>query len=338
MAGRSSTVHIKKEATYADTFPASGMYKIPFTSEGFDLLLETLEGQNITGSRAPSALYANGKKGVGTIAGQAVYTRLDHLIHGILGSVSTVDGTAGDAGAFTNTHVPGTGVLPSFAVQVSKGNIPASKVFQWYGMKVKALEFNWADRGPLNVSAELVGKDEISGTGGEDPASSDVTLVEDPISVGSQMTTVDLGTGADDAYCLKTGRIRIEQALTEDDYCAGSDTPQEPDFDGFIRVTFEGTYKFTDRLIYNDMDARTDVALLFAWTSPNLVVGGGSLYRKLDIRIPKAQYTQALPLIDTPGMVLARIRAVAYGTAGSAMTTQPIAIQTVNEVDAADVL
>lgn len=327
---------VKKQGTYGagTTFATSGMYEYPFTSEGFDVAIDEVASANLSNSRAESTLLFNGKKAVGSIAGDMLYTRTDHLLAGIMGLPSTVVGAAGDVGAFTNTYTPLTTTPPMFDWAINKGNIPsAHPYYSFSGMKEKKLVISWKDKGPVSFAADYTGYLEISNTAGADAPTSDVTLVKDPILCGSNMTVIDVGTGASLAYCVKGATITLEQPLSEDDFCNGSDTPSEPDLDGFLQVTGELLVKFTDRLLYNDFLARTDLTAEFKFVSTSLVVAGtGTLFRTLDILINKMRYTKALVLVDTPGLLIARVGFKAYGDAGSGSTSQPIAFKTINEV------
>lgn len=333
--GVDSSVALKRQASWGGAFATTGMYEYPFTAEGFKKIVERDRSNNISSGRSYASRFTKGKYTVGRITGDMLYTRVDHLIASILGLPTTVVGAGGDVGAFTNTYAP-LSTMQLLDVQVSKGNIPTGKIFKFGSMMVKALEFRWNDRGAMTIDAELFGKDETStATTGSDPATSNVTLVKDLVTVGSQMTTVDIGTGADDAYCVKSGKIRLEQKISENDYCNGSDTPALPDADDFLNVTGEFTIKFVDRGVYEDYVSQNDMTGEIKCVSTSLVVGGGTLFRTIDFLINKFNYTSddgGLVLVDKPGILIAKVGWEAYGIGGSSATAEPIAIKTINEI------
>src|SRR5688572_11264000 len=125
--GVNSSIKVKKESSWGATFPTTAMFEIPFASEGFRIEKERGFSNNIAAGASYSTIYTLGTKAPGALTGDALYTRMDHLAYGVMGNVTTVDGTGAEVGAFSNTYTPNAGTLPSFAVEAKKGDIPTGK-------------------------------------------------------------------------------------------------------------------------------------------------------------------------------------------------------------------
>ena len=339
--GVASSVNVMKESVYG-TNPAAASYNIPFSSEGFQLTINRARSNNIVSGASYASVYDAGKYVEWSLSGDCLYNRLDHLILGVMGTVATTEdtGPAGaEVGCHTNLYTPST-TLPSFTFEVSKGNIPASGIFEYVGCMVSRLEIAGDDTGALRFTASGFGKDETSAASTGDTVTAVVaqtaTYLTDPILV-QKATIWDVGTGASTAYCVKSFRLVIDRKLQPNDFCWGSSTPGQPQIEDFMEVTGEFTIKFIDRLAYDDFDAQTDLAGNVKFVSANEVVAAGTAnYRTLDILLNNFRYDSpgGVPLVDTPGLLVARLPFTAYGTGGSAGTSQPLSITTINNVDA----
>ena len=339
--GVASSVNVMKESVYA-TNPAAASYGIPFTSEGFQLTINRAKSNNIVSGASYSSVYDAGKYVEWSLSGDCLYNRMDHLILGVMGAVATTE-DAGDTGAETGCHInifTPSNTLPSFTFEVSKGNIPASGIYEYVGCMVSRLEIAGDDTGALRFTASGFGKDETSAATTGDTVTAVVaqtaTYLTDPILV-QKATIYDIGTGASTAECVKSFRLVIDRKLQPDDFCWGSAVPNQPSVTDFMEVTGEFTIKFASRAAYEDYKAQTDVAANVKFVSANEVVAAGAAnLRILDILINNMRYDApgGIALVDTPGLLIARLPFTAYGTGGSAATSQPLAIRTVNNVDA----
>lgn len=331
--GRDGYVALKMENPYGGSFPDSGMTKVPFTSEGFAPDMEHGDSNNITSNPTKESTFVMKKWSNWALSGVANYTALDHLLYSILTGVTETAPVAAEAGTSSKIYAPSS-TKRSFAAELSKGNIPSAKRFQFKGCVTGNLRLTFSDNGGLTYSASGMGLLESStATTGSDPATGAVTPTTDPI-LGLHMTTRDIGTGADGDYCIRSGFIDFNQPLSNDDVCIGSASVGEIEIDGFLSVTGEFVIKFTGRAPYDDFLSQTELVSDLMFTSPNeIVAGGAATKRSLRIKLNKMKYRSpgGLVLIDTPGLLLARLPFEAEGISGTGVDQQPATVTLANE-------
>lgn len=322
--GRDGYVALKVEPTYAAAFPASGMTKVGFTSEGMVPDREYGEANNITGVPTVPEHFETKQFTRLALNGVVNYNQLNHLVYSILWAVDETTPIGGEAGTSSKIYKPGT-TKRSLAIEVSKGNTPAAKVYQFKGGVGGSLRFNIEGNGGVTCAWQGMGTVEDSIDAGADPATGALTPAIDIVK-GLHLGVRDIGTGADGAYCIRSGFVEFNQGLSNEDVCVGSAAVGEIEVADFLRITGEFVIKFADRLVYNDFKSGAVLSGDLKFTSPNeIVAGGASTKRSLRIKLNRFKYRSpgGLVLVDQPGGPLtARVPFVCEGTGGTGVTTE----------------
>lgn len=319
-----SNLQMKKESVWGT--PVAATVRVPVLTWDVQPSFDVYESQMITGAAGAPAPALGVKRVAGRVSFEAGYSGLDHVWYGILGAGSN---TAGAADPFTNRYTPSAS-LPSFTAEVSYGDIPTGKVFIFSGMKFNTAEFAWdASQGFAQMNCDIICENEESTTTtGSTQTSATTTVTHEPIQILSQVTTNDIGVGASNAYCVRSGSIKIERFLTANRICVGSTTVKEPVPTQPMKVSGTFNVEFIDRTIYDAFVAQTEqTSTQFKWT------GTGSNVHTIDIVFPKLKYTSALPPIQSGDVLVAPINWIAYGSAGSGATAEPLNVTVNSSVD-----
>lgn len=332
--GRDGYVRAKIESSYAGAFPASGMTTIGFTAENNFPDREYGEATNITGLPTVTEHFETKQFTRLGLSGVANYNQLNHLLYSMLWAIDETTPIAAEAGTSSKIFKPGT-TKRSLALEVSKGNVPASKVFQFKGGVGSKLRFDFPNNGGVNYSWEGMGTVESStATTGSDPATGALSPTTDIVK-GSHMGVRDIGTGADGAYCIRSGFIELNQGVSNDDVCLGSAAVGEIEVADFLRITGEFVIKFVDRGVYDDFLLGTALTGDIMFTSPNEIVAGGTATkRSLRFKLNRFKYRApgGLVLVDQPGGPLtARVPWVAEGVSGSGVSMEPMTVTVADE-------
>jgi hypothetical protein len=342
--GLASWINVKKEATPGTLEPSPAQYyRIPFTSESLTKSYTRGVSNNITATRVRGGVYTLGQSCGGSISGNMTWEALDWLLLGAMGTVST-PALSGTAATNTYTFAAWSSAFPSFSIEVNRGDIPTNdKVFSYYGCYVSELTMNFPADGDINFSASIVAKDETSTAvnGNTAQCATPTALSTDCISRTQLKTsTLDIGVGAADAYCVKSAMVKISAPYEQNMPCLGATISRLPLPNGLVDVTGEFVVEFADRLAYDAFAAQTPQSGGRICFEGGLIAGGGAAEKyTLDLRINKFLYdAPSVAFTDGPGVMYATIPWTAYGVGGTTLTTEPIAVQTINTVEGDAVL
>lgn len=147
--GRDGYVRLKFESAY-DSFPASGMTGIGFNSEGFVSDKEHGDANNITSNPTKDATFVTKDFTRWALAGVCNYNQLNHLVGAMLTAIDETTPIAAEAGTSSKIYRPSI-TKKSLSAEVSKGNIPASKVNKFSGNIIGDLEFAWEQKDRKSV-------------------------------------------------------------------------------------------------------------------------------------------------------------------------------------------
>lgn len=339
--GLASWINVKKETTPGTLEPSPAQYyRIPFTSESLSKDFTRGVSNNITSTRVRGGIFTLGQSCGGSISGNITWENLDWLL---LGAMGTVDTPVISDSAYTNTYnfAAWSSTFPSFSIEVCRGDIPGDDaVWSYTGCYVSELVLNFPADGDLNYSATIVAKDESSTAvvGNVVQDSTPTALSTDCISrTQLKSSTLHIGVGSADDYCVRNATVRIAAPYEQNMPCLGATTARLPLPNGLVDVNGEFQIEFEDRKAYDEFVTQTDR------TSGRICFEGGLIGATskylLDIRINKFRYdAPSVALTEGPGVLYARVPWTAYGTGGTLLTGQPIAVQTINTVNGDTVL
>ena len=310
-----SFLQLKKETVWGT--PVGANVRVPVLSWDVQPSYDSHDSGMITGAAGQAAPLWGVKRVAGKATFEGGYGGQDQMWYGALGGVTAVSGAADP---WVVRFTP-SATIPSFTAEVGYGDIPTGKVFVFSGLKVNTLDFSWdASSGLSNMSVDLIGENEESTTTtGTTTTAATTTVTHEPIQVMSQVTTHNVGFGAYSAYCVRSGNIKVERFLSANRICVGSTTVKEPVPTQPMKVSGTFNVEFTDRVAYEAFVAHTvETVTQFKWT------GTAANVHYIDIVMPKVVYTSALPPIQSGDVLVAPINWIAYGSAGSGATSEPI--------------
>lgn len=173
--GKDSYWQIGKETTPGTQIAATR--KSEMISEGFEIDVDTLTDPSLFNARAPRAVYQGRTQMQGPLEVRGNYEgAIMKLFEGALGSVASAV-VGGETVVRDHTIKEGS-TLPTYTIEMSKGNVPTSKVIRALGATVTSLEFNvgTGQDSFARVRAQLQGTDLDPNTGttpaGYDPTAS----------------------------------------------------------------------------------------------------------------------------------------------------------------------
>lgn len=320
-----SYVALQKETTWG-TAVVTGMTKIPTLSWDVNPAYDIHTSQMITGAAGESAPSFGVKRVAGRWTLEAGYSNLDHLFYGVLGAGSNVSGT----GPFVNRYTPAAS-LPSFTAHVSYGNVPTSKVIEFQGVKLNVVELSFdAAQGFMNVSADLLAEDTNStGTTGTTAGTFLTAVAHNPVQVqpAASVTTLDIGIGASEAYCVRSGTIRIDRKMVASRICLGVDTIKEPVPTLPMEVTGTWVVEWESANL-NTFDALVQKTV---HTTSQLEWTDGTY--NIDFVFPKLVYTSISTPIQQGDALVSTVGWKAYGTAGTGATSEPMNVTIDSGID-----
>jgi hypothetical protein len=307
----------------------TGLKVIPCKGLALVPELETFESEMQTGAAGLAALFNGAVLNDGQFTSELTYNGLDWLWYMIMGT-KTVTGD-GSTTAYTKSFTPGT-TLPSATIQKSLGNIPAGKVFTDLGVKANVVEIAFdAAAGIGQITADLKSKKEKGTTGGDTASSSGLTTITPiPIQLAAEATIWNPAAASDTGFCVLSGKIRIDRRMNRGITCLGSVTPREAKPTKPMLVTADLRVLFDSAAIYELFKAFADrTTFRMKWVGA--ATGIGTDFYLTDFKINRSRITKALPPLETgTDEVIANVSIKGFGSGGSAMTSEPCAIQTVN--------
>lgn len=321
-----SFVRIQKETTWG-TAVATGMFTIPTLTWDVNPAYDLYQSQMVTGAAGAPAPAFGVKRVAGRWTTEAGYNALDHMLYGVLGAGSNVSGATDP---FLNRYTPATS-LPSFTVHASYGNLPTGKVVEFQGVKINTLELTFdAAQGYMNAAADVIAEEaEHTTTTGVTAGTVAATgaITHDPIIVtpSAYVSVLDIGIGSSLAYCVRSGSIKIERNLSANRICIGSDLIKEPVCTQPMKVSGTFNVEWLDLTILNALTQKT------VHTTTNLKWDGGT--HSIDIIMPKVVYTSISTPIQQGDALISAVSWIAYGTAGSGATSEPINVSVESAID-----
>jgi hypothetical protein len=322
-----SYVQIQKEVTWG-TAVTTGMFKIPTLSWDVNPAYDIYTSQMITGAAGESAPTFGVKRVAGRWTLEAGYGGMDHFMYGVLGSGSNVSGV----GPFLNRYVP-SAAMPSFTCHASYGNVPTGKVIEFQGVKFSAVEMSGdATQGFMSVAADLLAEEALStGTTGVTAGTVAATgaITHNPIEIqpAGSVTTLDIGVGASEAYCVRAFNIRIDRQLSASRICLGVDTIKEPV--PTVPMSVTGTFVVEWEAAHlNIFDALT-LKTVHSTTQLKWTAGTNSF----DVVFPKLVYTSISTPIQQGDTLVSTLGWKAYGTAGTGATAEPLNVTIDSPID-----
>lgn len=328
--GSESSVRVKMEAT-PGTAPTTGFHLIPFTKVTMiPKLGNRIVSKVIGANRFVPAAFRSPIKMEGSLATEGGFNSLDWLWYLMLGTKAT---TGGGADPYTNTYSPGA-TPPTAHIEYIAGDIPTGKCYRYQNVVCSDLKVAIDFNGLIDIQATLPAEKEDSASGGDTPTSAGlVTVSHVPINPGPQATVWNVGVGSDTTYCVTKVAFNLRRPLAPDIACAGSTFYRAPSF----ASPLEGDYEF-DVLWQDEAAYRAFVAGTVLTSIKFKIVGGALLTGNytLEIRANKSDLDEAGPpeTIDN-GHLFQKLKGTLYGTGGSAMTSEGLAIQTINAIDGA---
>lgn len=319
---------IQKETGGWGTAISAAMTSLPFLTWDVQPAYDTHESGMITGAAGAAAPILGVKRVAGRMSVEAGFSGLDHIIYGVLGAGSN----PGITTPFKNRYTP-SATTPSFTAHVGYGAVPdATHNMTYTGIKFNAVDLSFdAASGFMNVSCDVICRDEVStATTGDVKGTIANTVVHSPIQIAdsASVVTLDIGVGASAAYCVRSGNIKIERFLTANRICLGSSTIKEPVPQQAMKVSGTFNVEFIDRTIYDAFIAQTvQTTTQLKWDN------GTTGTHALDIVMPKVVYTSGLPPIQSGDVLVAPVNWIAYGSAGTGATAEPINVTVDGLVD-----
>ena len=323
--GLQSSIRLKSEVTYG-TQPVAAHLIVPYLTESLQKQFGArISNSNLDANPAVNSIGNTGWWAGGDVSMVPTYENMDWAIWGVLGAAASSAGPP-----FTNDYTPALAV-PSYHVEMDR-NESAGLVFRYTGQKVSQVTMSWSATAEPSATVTLVGQDEVSASGGDTKEPTADTTLGDLMLSPQEIGTLNIGTGGDDFYCVRDMSFTINRSIVADGFCLGSASAvNEPLVTAKIVVTGSFTIEATDRAYYEIYTAQTDVTTIKA-----IITDGTSTFQ---IQVNKARYdTPSVPQVSGPGTVLATINFTAYGNSGTAETSEPIAIRTINTVEGSAVL
>jgi hypothetical protein len=309
-----SSVMLQKESAWG-TPVTSGMTKIPVLVWDVNPAFDIRRSQQVTGAAGASAPTWGVKRVTGSMTLEGGYGAMDHVLYGVLGAGAAVSG----AGPYVNRYTPAAS-MPSFTAHVSYGNLPTSKVIQFEGLKFNSVDLSFdAAQGFLGVACDLIGEDSDSNNlVGVTPGTIAATVVHYPINVTSaaSVTTLDIGVGSSEAYCVRSGNIKIDRQLSSNRICLGVDTIKEPVPTSPMAVTGTFNIEWADLAAFDAFtDHTVQTTTQFKWTDATY---------DIDIIFPKLVYSAISTPIQQGDSLVSAVSWEAYGTSGTGVTAEPV--------------
>jgi len=261
--GRDSWGSVVEETEYGVS-PATGESYFEIISEAVKMSCEPKVRKSLRGV-SPRFTYLGHKVVGGPINLELLFEGLGLFIkHGMGG----YDFTADTPIAGANTHVfTLADTLPiGLSVELSKGNIPAGKVFLYQGCKVDTLDFKFTEEECIGMDVGLIAQTETPNT----TASGTPSYPGDHPVLWHYASTLTLAGTA--PLNFKSGNITLNNNLPKDRFLMSQQT-HEPLRNVGRAVTGAFTIEFADLTLYDKWVAPTTGGLALVYTSDEMITG-----------------------------------------------------------------
>lgn len=265
---------VKKETTWGTAATPPDIYWIVDPSSNMKVDHEPIEHRGRAGVRAELWKLSKGPK---SVSGQIKLRPESENIGQILASFFGAAGspTSLGSGAYRHAFKPlNTSQLASLTIAVDRGFASPGRSY-YTGCVVDQLTFEGDDRGPVMLTADVVGKDESAGASLTPSLSTLEPFVFHQCAVDLNGTNTDVRAWK---VALKNN-VGLRWGLQG----GGTNTPQGY-FVGVIEVDLEATLWFESAALRTDWLAAT--ARNFKLTATGASIGGGFSHR-LEISLPK---------------------------------------------------
>lgn len=228
----------------------------------------------------------------GAVGVELAYTGMGGLLHHLFGAINSSGPT--DTTAYTHVFTLADALQVGLTVQLNRDVIAAAeKGFQYVGCRVNSATFSLEADGFLNVSLDLIAKDESTNV-----AMSAGTFPDDFIRF-SQMASFKINA-VDEKAKIKSFELTLGNALDGDRRSIGDRNILEAVPGDHREITGTIEMWFQDQDEYDDFIAGTERAIEVLLEGDD-VAGSASTPRSLKIEIPRVVFTGETPSVDTAG-------------------------------------
>jgi len=263
--GVNSWISIVKESSYGVN-PGSPNDYLRIVSEQMKVDMGKKALPAITGID-PANFAAGNKVVAGDIEPLLLWESCGSFMEGGLGAVDTdSDSPVADAHTHNFSYEE---TLPSYSIEVSKGNIPAGKIFEYVGCKINQLRFDWNEADVLRLIASIMAKDESANqTASGAPSYASTALSINHFLLDESITTL---VGSAGTKC-KSGSMLVNNTLGNR-FLQGSKLTAEPCRTGKRIISGHLVVEFEDLTAYDAFIDDTAGAFRVKWISESFITG-----------------------------------------------------------------
>jgi hypothetical protein len=199
--------------------------------------------------------------------------------------------------ASANTHeikAASDQVLPSFSMEIQKGDTPSGKVTLYTGCMIDQLLLEWANQALVKLVMTIVAQEEAPNT----TAVGSPSFASDHPVLWHNMGTITIA--AVSAIAMKSGRLLINNNLQKDRFRMSKVTAQPLRADN-REITGDCIAEFDGVEEYNAWEAETEGALAIALTSEDMVTGATPY--SLALASSASQFSTVEHNVEGPGPI-----------------------------------
>lgn len=266
--GHKSYVQIGTEGASTWGTAVAATQKLELITESVEIMPTVIDDPSLFDGRSHREIIDGGIHAAGTIRHRANY---EGLLQYLRAALSTYTNALVETGVRDHTFKEGDG--RSLSIQIGKGNIPASKVFLFYGAKMRSFTFECAANGMATWDFDFLGKDMLTNQTPTGSLSFPAVL---PV-LFSQIPSSGLDDGSGDAEAdVKVRSVKITfNAPIEDPeeamFLGASPNMDEPLPDDFVVTEWEIQQSFKTDALYTKARSRTVAALGLFFRHPTVI-------------------------------------------------------------------
>lgn len=306
--GHKSWGSIVEESVYG-TSPGAGESYFEFVSEDMKDETPIVPSKSLRGVTHRNVFQGNRIVGGSALTLEALFEGCGLFLKGAMGGYAFQADTPA-AGANTHTFTLAD-TLPSYALEISKADVPTGKTFLYEGCKMNTLVMGIEEENPLSLVMGIIAQKETPNT-----TASGTPTYPDWLPILSRFTgTLTLAGTASLVY--KSGTINLDNKLARRFLL--SQLTKEPKRDGKRMVTGTAILEFDDLNLYDKYKAGTPGSLGVVFTSDTLITG--TTYYTMTISMPNIYLTGRTPTVNSEGVVEAPFDFHSiYGTSSDALS------------------
>lgn len=168
--------------------------------------------------------------------------------------------TTGSSAPYTHVFKP---VNDNPSMWLEGGFADKNLYFQWTGLKVNKMSFNFQVNQEMNATMSMIGKDEVTAT-----ATVDASPVV-PAYRKFQAKDIVLKQGGSAIATAMNCTINVEQGIAEDQYTLSSNGRRVEAPEGMLKVNGSATMLFRDLTYYNMAKNNTETSIEITMTRGN---------------------------------------------------------------------